>query len=117
MDGKKARASNPTQDRRGDGHGRILGNMPHAGGERIGSFSFITSQPNQLCAELHNRMPVVLKPEAWRAWLGEAPADVRDLEALLGPYPLFMICWPVSARVGNVNNNDLSIIEPISSIS
>jgi len=24
-----------------------------------------------------------------------------------------MICWPVSPRVGNVKNNDLSLIEPI----
>jgi len=24
-----------------------------------------------------------------------------------------MICWPVSARVGNVKNNDSSLIEPI----
>jgi hypothetical protein len=27
-----------------------------------------------------------------------------------------MICWPVSARVGNVKNNDASLIEPISGI-
>jgi hypothetical protein len=24
-----------------------------------------------------------------------------------------MVCWPVSARVGNVKNNDASLIEPI----
>jgi len=24
-----------------------------------------------------------------------------------------MICWPVSARVGNVKNNDPSLIEPV----
>jgi putative SOS response-associated peptidase YedK len=31
-----------------------------------------------------------------------------------GPYPADdMICWPVSARVGNVRNNDSSLIEPV----
>jgi putative SOS response-associated peptidase YedK len=52
-------------------------------------------------------MPVVLKPEAWPQWLGEEPSDMPRLKALLVPYPADdMICWPVSARVGNVKNND-----------
>ena len=81
---------------------------------RIRSFAIITTTPNELCAELHNRMPAVLKPDAWRAWLGEQPATVRDLKAVLAPYPSDeMICWPVSTRVGNVRNNDPSLIEPI----
>jgi putative SOS response-associated peptidase YedK len=59
-------------------------------------------------------MPVVLKPEAWPMWLGEEPADPADLKALLAPYPSDdMICWPVSARVGNVKNNDPSLIGSI----
>jgi len=50
----------------------------------------------------------------WPLWLGEAPAGVPQLNALLAPYPSDeMICWPVSARVGNVKNNDPSLIEPI----
>ena len=48
------------------------------------------------------------------AWLGEEPADPRQLKALLAPYPsAAMTCWPVSPRVGNVKNNDASLIEPI----
>jgi putative SOS response-associated peptidase YedK len=59
-------------------------------------------------------MPVILKPQAWPMWLGEEPADVPQLQALLAPYPADgMICWPVSARVGNVRNNDSSLIEPV----
>ena len=69
---------------------------------------------NELCAELHNRMPVVLGPETWPGWLGEEPADARQLKAMLAPYPMGeMTCWPVSARVGNVKNNDPSLIEPV----
>jgi putative SOS response-associated peptidase YedK len=59
-------------------------------------------------------MPVVLGPETWPAWLEEEPADARQLKAMLAPYPSEgMICWPVSSRVGNVKNNDPSLIEPI----
>jgi len=85
-----------------------------ATGERVRSFTIVTTTPNELCAELHNRMPVILAPEAWPAWLDEEPTDQRHLKSLLAPYPsACMSCWPVSARVGNVKNNDPSLIEPI----
>jgi putative SOS response-associated peptidase YedK len=83
-------------------------------GEWVRSFAIVTTAPNELCAELHDRMPVVLKPTNWPAWLGEEPADAAQLKALLAPYPAEeMSCWPVSERVGNVKNNDPTLIEPI----
>jgi putative SOS response-associated peptidase YedK len=89
-------------------------NWRSSAGEWVRSFAIVTTTPNELCAELHNRMPVVLGPETWPAWLGEEPADARQLKAPLAPYPSErMICWPVSQRVGNVKNNDPSLIEPI----
>jgi putative SOS response-associated peptidase YedK len=63
---------------------------------------------------LHNRMPVVLGPETWPAWLGEEPADPRQLIAVLVPFPpAGMTCWPVSPRAGSVKNNDPSLIERV----
>ena len=83
-------------------------------GEWVRTFAIITTAPNELCAELHNRTPAVLKPEVWSLWLGEEPADQDELKALLTPFPSEeMTCWPVSSRVGNVRNNDASLIEPI----
>jgi putative SOS response-associated peptidase YedK len=83
-------------------------------GEWMRTFAIITTAPNELCAELHNRMPSVLKPAAWPLWLGEEPAEPAELKALLKPFPSEeMTCWPVSARVGNVKNNDPSLIERI----
>jgi putative SOS response-associated peptidase YedK len=59
-------------------------------------------------------MPVVLKPETWPVRPGEQPADGPQLKALLAPCPSDeVICWPVSIRVGNVKNNDPSLIEPV----
>jgi putative SOS response-associated peptidase YedK len=63
-------------------------NWKSPAGEWVRSFAIITTPPNELCAELHNRMPVVLKPDAWPAWLGEEAADVRDLKGNAGPPPL-----------------------------
>jgi putative SOS response-associated peptidase YedK len=83
-------------------------------GEWVRSFAIVTTRPNELCAELHNRMPVVLQPKSWPAWLGEETADAGHLKTLLGPIPADeMTCWPVSQRVGNVKNNDPTLIEPI----
>jgi putative SOS response-associated peptidase YedK len=48
------------------------------------------------------------------AWLGEEPADARQLKGLLAPYPSEeMFAWPIGPRVGNVKNNDPSLVEPI----
>jgi putative SOS response-associated peptidase YedK len=83
-------------------------------GEWVRSFAIVTTTPNELCAELHNHMPAVLKPEMWPAWLGEQTATVQDLKAMLAPHPSAeMICWPVSTRVGNVKNNEPSLVEPV----
>jgi putative SOS response-associated peptidase YedK len=48
-------------------------------GEWVRSFAIITTTPNDLCAELHNRMPVVLGPQVWSEWLGEEPVDLSRL--------------------------------------
>jgi putative SOS response-associated peptidase YedK len=83
-------------------------------GENVPSATIITCAPNALVAELHNRMPVILPPETWPTWLGEEPAELEQLQAILAPYPAEgMTCWPVDKRVGNVKNNDPSLIEPI----
>src|SRR5207237_2110886 len=39
-------------------------------GETIRSFTIVTTTPNELCGELHNRMPVILPAETWPPWLG-----------------------------------------------
>jgi len=89
-------------------------NWKSSAGEWVRSFAIVTTEPNELCGQLHNRMPVVLRPETWPTWLGEEAADEAQLKSLLVPYPSDgMVAWPVSPRVGSVKNNDPSLIEPI----
>jgi putative SOS response-associated peptidase YedK len=73
-------------------------------GEWVRSFAIITTKPNELCAELHNRMPVVLQPASWPAWLGEGSADARHLKGLLAPIPADeMTCWPAPERTSTAS--------------
>ncbi len=82
--------------------------------ETVRSFTIVTTTPNALCADLHNRMPVILPPGTWSTWLGGEAAEADQLKSLMVPYTGEMVAWPVSQRVGNVKNNDASLIEPIS---
>jgi putative SOS response-associated peptidase YedK len=89
-------------------------NWKSPAGEWVRSFTIITTTPNELCAEIHNRMPVILPPATWPLWLGEDAAEAEELTGVLRPYPADdMTMWPVSTRVGNVRNNDPSLIKPI----
>jgi putative SOS response-associated peptidase YedK len=89
-------------------------NWRSPGGEWVRSFTIVTCPANALCGQIHNRMPVILPPATWPLWLGEDAAKPEQLKAALRPYPADdMTMWPVSARVGNVKNNDPSLIEPV----
>ena len=83
-----------------------------ASGETIQSCAIITTTPNEVCAPIHDRMPVILEPASYSKWLGEEPADPPHLMAMLKPYPAeAMEAYPVSTRVGNVKNTDAALIE------
>jgi putative SOS response-associated peptidase YedK len=80
------------------------------GGERIDSYTLITTEPNALCAPIHNRMPVILDPADYDRWLtAEAPP-----EDLLRPFPAGeMAAYPVSTWVNTPAHNDARCIEPL----
>jgi putative SOS response-associated peptidase YedK len=80
-------------------------------GPRLETFTIITCAPNSLMEPLHNRMPVILGPNDWSAWLGEQLLSPDKLKGLLKPFPPErMECWPVDKRVGNVANDDAALI-------
>jgi putative SOS response-associated peptidase YedK len=81
------------------------------------SFAIITTAANERLRSLHDRMPALLAPESWAAWLGEAQATERDLKALLKPYSrAAMDYWPVDRRVGNVRNEGADLFAPLREI-
>ena len=83
-------------------------------GNPVSTFTIITGPPNALVAPIHNRLPVILPPSAWRAWLGEGKVGLDDVLALLRPCPaVSMRPYTVGQRVGNVRNNDAELLTEI----
>lgn len=73
--------------------------------------TIITGPANAKLAAMHHRMPIILPPADWPAWLGEAPASEAALLALLRPCPAeAVLAWPVSPRVGKVSENDAGLL-------
>jgi putative SOS response-associated peptidase YedK len=65
-------------------------------GEVIESAAIITTEPNTLLSAIHDRMPVILSPKQYDAWL-DHKSDAEGLKSLLGPYPAEeMTAYPVS---------------------
>jgi len=81
-----------------------------ASGEWIRTFAIITTDANEMVAEIHDRMPAILARDDYTRWLSDE-LDPRDL---MRPYPAgLMRMWPISARVNKPENDDPSIVEPI----
>lgn len=82
-------------------------------GEVMISTCIITTEPNDLMAGIHNRMPVILPKAAWGDWLDPA-AQTRDLQRLLVPFPSeLMRAHLVGTAVGNVRNDCPELILPV----
>ncbi len=82
-----------------------------ADGTVIRSFVIVTTAAGADIASLHERMPLVLPPDAWPLWLGETD---RDPSGLLQPAPADTLrAWPVSHRVNSARENDPALAQPI----
>jgi putative SOS response-associated peptidase YedK len=80
----------------------------------IESFTILTTRPNAKVAELHDRMPVILTPEALDLWLDPSVDDGSRLVELLEPYDAGEIDFhPVSKMVNRPSNNLPQCLEPI----
>lgn len=83
-------------------------------GRRISSCTVITTTPNELMADIHNRMPVILRPGDESLWLDRTRYDGELLQSLLAPYEASeMEAYPVSPAVGNVRNDGPELIRRI----
>jgi putative SOS response-associated peptidase YedK len=81
-----------------------------ASGEWIRTFAIITTDANEMVADIHDRMPAILLRDGYARWLSDEP-DPRDL---MRPFPAgLMRMWPISTRVNKPENDDPSIVEPI----
>jgi putative SOS response-associated peptidase YedK len=80
-------------------------------GERMKSCAMIISEPNEFVAEVHDRMPVLLRPEQFDHWLS-GDMGVEELKPAPNDY---LQRWPVSRRVNSskADKDDDTLITPI----
>lgn len=81
--------------------------------EALETFTIVTTEPNELAARVHDRMPVILPVEARAIWLDPDSERQRLLDLLIAYPAAEMAAFPVSTRVGNPANDDAGLIEPI----
>jgi putative SOS response-associated peptidase YedK len=75
------------------------------------SYAILTTGPNRLMEPIHDRMPVILKPEDEAEWLSPDVTDPVQLERLYQPYSTdAMQRWPVSQAVNSPRQNKAELI-------
>ncbi len=82
-------------------------------GARLESCALLTTAANARVAELHDRMPAILAPHDYAAWLDPA-REIAALAALLAPLaPDALFARPVGTRVNRIENDDAACLEAV----
>jgi putative SOS response-associated peptidase YedK len=85
-------------------------------GEEIDTAAIVTTRANRTLASIHDRMPVIVAPEAFNLWLDCAKVDATTAAALIAPAPDSLLeCYEVSPAVNRTANDDARLIEPAGS--
>jgi putative SOS response-associated peptidase YedK len=114
----RVRRSDPFAIRRVDGEPLAMAGLwaiwrnPETA-ERLYTCTILTGGPNELIAPIHDRMPIVLEPEDWDAWLAEETSPLH-LRPLLRPLPdEELAMYRVSRAVNNVRNEGAELLAPL----
>ena len=82
-------------------------------GEPLETCTIITTEPNDLMAKIHNRMPVILAPQDYDLWLDPTMQQVETLRPLLRPFSSDeLVAVPVSTLVNNPRHDVPQCLEP-----
>jgi putative SOS response-associated peptidase YedK len=86
-------------------------------GEELETAAIVTTQANRALRPLHDRMPVVLAPEAYEMWLDCRKVDAELASALLTPAPdNFFDAYEVSPAVNRTTNDSPDVLVPASQL-
>lgn len=87
-------------------------------GSEVDTCAIITTAANKTLEPIHHRMPVILAPENWAAWLETPETEARDLLPLLRPAPDDLLeAYEISTRVNRVANDGPELLKPVKSES
>ena len=77
------------------------------------TYCILTTDPNELVAQVHTRMPVIMLPETMPRWLGDRPLEEDELKRLVRPIDAArMASRPVSRFVSNSRNEGPECLAP-----
>ena len=77
------------------------------------TFAILTTDANALVTQIHNRMPVILRPQDEAAWL-DPEASPEQAQACLAPFPAELLrAYPVSAQVNSPAWNRPEALAPV----
>jgi putative SOS response-associated peptidase YedK len=83
-------------------------------GQTIESCTILTTTPNDLVAEIHDRMPVIVPPDKYELWLNPEVEDFEAIREILKPYdPKLMHRYAVNTRLNDPKNEDADSAAPI----
>lgn len=86
----------------------------NAEGKQIETYTILTTTPNDLMHGIHDRMPVIFQRAEAIRWLDSQEDPVQLIQELCQPFDASeMEAYPVSKAVGNVRNDEESLIEPL----
>ena len=87
---------------------------PKEGGEWVITCAILTTEPNELLAPIHDRMPVIIRPDDYTRWLSHSTKD-SDVRALVESYPeKEMRAWEVGLLVNDPKTDDAKVLTPVS---
>jgi putative SOS response-associated peptidase YedK len=75
------------------------------------TFTVITTEPSKFVAQFHNRMPLILEPDTWDAWLSGDPETAAAL--MKSANERVLNSRSVNKAVGNVKNNGPELLTEI----
>ena len=83
-------------------------------GSKMHTVAIVTTTANELVANLHDRMPVILDEASEAVWLNPVIVDQGQLEKLLKPYQAhFMTMHQVTKKIGSPSFDTEEAIDPI----
>jgi len=83
-------------------------------GNELLSTTVLTCEPNEMLADIHDRMPVILEPRDYGRWLDRRTEDPARVADLLRPCPAEQLrITEVSPYVGNVRHEGPRCVQPI----
>lgn len=94
--------------------GGLMETYAEPGGSEIDTGAILTTAANSAIAAIHDRMPVIIRPEDFARWLDCRTSEPRDVADLMAPVPPdYLEAIPISDKVNKVANVGPELLEPV----